>query len=86
MDEIPAAIKGNIYNVNDDEKFVYGFVEFVLPDTSRTFVNGLNLILPNACDIEFYCPHPSTPGIAANPCTDCLVLEGATYEKPDYFK
>ena len=91
VDEIPAALEGNIYNANDEKELVFGFVEFGIPDTSRIFVNGINTRLENPCDI----PEPCLPPVAAPgglppffpfcPCADCLLISGATLEKPPYF-
>lgn len=87
LDEIPAAIRGNIFNANNEKEIVYGFVEFSVPDTSRMFVDGLNITIQNTCGVPQPCLMP-TFGVPLPdcPCANCLFIEGASYERPAYFQ
>lgn len=65
FDQVPAPVKGNVYNVHDAEDLVYGFVEFSQADTIRLKI--LNE------DIGIFINDPCK---APEPCPDVLTLSG----------
>lgn len=86
VDEIPAALRGNLEDANDPEELVYGLVEFALADTARLAINGVNARIVNNCEGPEPCPPPRPDGsLPFCPCANCLLIEGASYDKPDYF-
>ena len=77
FDQLPAAIPGNVSNVNAPEERVLGYVEFSLVDTSRIWIRRT--------DFPFTIPLTCVdPNASPRLCIECILIPGATYEKP-YF-
>lgn len=81
FDTPPAAIPGNLYNVNDPDEDVLGYFEVANTDTSMFFVvpGYFDFNIPRYC--EYY---PSVPRYNYYPreCLNCLSLKNSSYEKP----
>jgi len=87
LDEIPAALKGNVFDKNDPERQVFGLVEFAIPDTIRLPVNGLTVRIPDPCGVDQPCANPRPDGtLPFCECADCLLIPGSSYQKPSYFE
>lgn len=82
FDAPPAAIQGNIRNTKDQNELVLGLFELAATDTIRKFVLREDLeIFERLGD---YCP--INLGLAPRECCNCMVLPGATMERPDWFE
>ena len=83
FDTPPAAIGGNMKNVNDPKEQVLGFFEAVSTDTIRTFTTSADfdprLARPLCVNLGVF--DPRQPAV----CTNCLSLEGATLIRPPFF-
>jgi hypothetical protein len=82
FDTPPAAVKGNIYNINDPDEQVLGYFSAMSGDTIRA------ALLPEDTPFLPYYECRYSPAKQDYPprCLDCSSVAGATYEKPDYFK
>ena len=80
FDTPPATIRGNVYNMEDEDEMVLGYFEAAAVDTSRTFtVRG---------DFDFYIPNPcgsSSSNTPQNACRNCINIPNSTRERPFYF-
>lgn len=94
-DEVPGRLEGNIKNVNDEDDFVLGYVEFSLADTSRILidVSQINYQLYKYCeDYTTDCRNYPTPCFACvegrlvriSPCIcyECDTLYGLHVATP----
>jgi hypothetical protein len=92
FDEIPAPIKGNMFNPDDEEELVLGYVEFSQVDTARIAINRSQIpfaffqpcILPNPCP-----PRNLPPGTPQPPCAclACAAFFGfETLNPPPYWE
>ena len=83
FDTPPAAIRGNISNVNDPTERALGYFEAVSSDTIRIF------LVPGFIpfNIPPYCEFDPMKGFRDYPreCIDCLDQANSSFEKPDYF-
>lgn len=83
FDTPPAAIRGNISNINDSTERALGYFEAVSSDTIRIF------LVPGFIpfDIPPYCEFDPMKGWRDYPreCFDCLDQANSSFEKPDYF-
>lgn len=83
FDPPPAAIGGNMKNINDPGEQVLGFFEAVSTDTIRTFTTRpdleLRLTTPLCVNLGFFDPRQPPE------CTNCLSIEGATLIRPPFF-
>lgn len=82
FDPIPAKIQGNVRNVNDAEELVLGYfgVASVTAKTlfiTRADVSGEFNLIP-------FCSIIGTRNLRAQ-CFDCLLFEGSSLERPDYW-
>lgn len=79
FDTPPAAVRGNIYNVDNDKEVVLGFFEVAAVDTIRTFVLNsdfdTHVVIPDICS-SFFRP---------DYCCNCRILENSSYERPKWF-
>lgn len=85
FDPPPAAVPGNLYNVNDPEEVVLGFFEASsMLDTARVMV--LRGELP--FDPLPYCEYDRTTPIDRYPdgCVNCLELKNSSLNRPGYFR
>lgn len=79
----PAALHGNVRNVNDENELVLGYFDVAAVDTVRARVIGadyrtnINGIVP--CS-------PFNRRRWPTECCECLVLEGAGTERPEWLK
>lgn len=75
----PAALQGNVFNVNNEEELVLGYFDVAAVDTVRARVisadYNANINGVKACR-SFNIPEPE--------CCDCLVLEGASTQRPKW--
>ncbi|MEM7370705.1 MAG: DUF4249 family protein [Bacteroidota bacterium] len=78
FDQIPAAVTGNVSNLNAPDERVLGYVEFSLADTSRLWVR--RQMFPFT--IRLSC---ADPDIASTSCFECILNNGASYNKPYYW-
>lgn len=80
FDEPPASIKGNIFNIDDEEEVVLGYFEVAAIDTVRTFILASDfmgfVVLPNFCGQSLE---------NARKCCNCLLIDGASHDRPDWF-
>ncbi|CAN5188674.1 hypothetical protein BH23BAC1_BH23BAC1_49420 [soil metagenome] len=81
FDSPPAPIKGNIYNINNQDEQVLGYFQASSIKTSR--------IMLLRADIPFFIPPycEYIPGKDDYPdlCLNCLSIPTSTLERPDYF-
>ena len=82
FDRPPAALRGNGFNVADDEELVLGFFEVTAIDTIRVFTRPLTFEgqYPFITYCSNFWPNRYTPD-----CCDCLLIEGSTLTAPDYW-
>lgn len=82
FDAPPALIRGNVFNMEDPEELVLGFFEVSAIDTIRTFVRPTDF----EGEYEFlqYCKN-TFPDRYTPDCCECLLIDGSTTERPDYF-
>jgi len=80
----PAAVRGNLFNVEDEQEIVLGYFSAVSLDTLRLSINPVHV--PANIRALPYC---GAPGIRPWPwppaCCACLLLENSTLEKPPYW-
>ncbi|MEO0469329.1 MAG: DUF4249 domain-containing protein [Bacteroidota bacterium] len=84
FDAPPAAVRGNVYNPEDEGEIVLGYFEATAIDTMRLSLNrtnfpGYNILTFCEPDFRFFPPRYSPP------CLDCLQLSNSSLERPDYF-
>lgn len=86
FDTPPAAIQGNIYNVNDPEEVILGYFELSHTDVLRQFVsaNSLGNIYRFPTNV---CPTLLNPFNSSffRECCGCLRIENATLDRPSWF-
>lgn len=73
----PAAVRGNIYNVDDEDELILGYFESASVEVARTYTYPFDLkpfTLPTKTS---YC----RTGI----CCNCLIIPNTTTERPDYW-
>lgn len=84
FDAAPAPIRGNLYNVDDEDEIVLGYFEAAAVDTARVFTTALD-VRPQ----KWVNPMCGWPGFLPRPfpdfCCECLLIENSTYERPDYW-
>jgi len=83
FDTPPAPIKGNIYNIKNEEEIVLGYFEVSSVDTLRMWTNrnDLNpLAIYDRCNDEYLYQAWNDDA-----CRDCLVLDNASTERPYYW-
>jgi hypothetical protein len=95
-DEVPAPLTGNVFDKNDPEANVLGYVEMAFPDTVRIAIikEDLNLVIEDGCRPRgggpIACRELTSPSGAPPPpckCYDCDKVFGLeTDEKPDYWE
>lgn len=79
----PAALQGNIRNVTNENELVLGYFDIAAVDTVRArvlssdFKTNINGIVP--CS-------PFNRRNWPTECCECLILEGATAQRPDWLK
>ncbi len=83
FDAPPAAVPGNLYNVNDADETVLGFFEATAIDTVRTFMTRGDLAPLVVSEFCGFAPNSQPPNREA--CCECLLLENTTLERPDYW-
>lgn len=84
FDTPPAAIPGNLYNVEDDSEEVLGYFDAASIELQRVTVTRGDFpfrIPSTECE---YVPGKETGQYNAY-CIDCRVLEGSSYERPDFY-
>lgn len=81
FDAPPAPVKGNIFNVNDQEEQVLGYFGAVTRDTLRNFLNPSDTPRRPLFDCAFSFFSNDYP----MRCLDCLSVPGSSYQRPDYF-
>ncbi len=82
FDAPPAPIRGNVFNMEDPEELVLGFFEVSSIDTIRTFVRPTDF--EGKYEFLQYCKN-TFPDRFTPDCCECLLIEGSTIERPDYF-
>ena len=84
FDTPPAVIRGNLFDENDTNAAILGYFEAVAVDTARVFVSRDELApvnVPDPCRRDYQINSFQNYGFPAS-CLDCLILPGATLEKP----
>jgi hypothetical protein len=84
FDTPPAPVRGNVYNVEDQQEQVLGFFEVSNTTVSRIFTVRANIPFP----VPFNCYVPEKGLYSQDyppPCYDCLRLSNSSHEKPDWF-
>jgi hypothetical protein len=76
IDTPPAAVIGNVYNVNNNQDVVLGYFEVAAEEIARTYTLP-GMMLPH------YVYFPCVNG--EDYCYDCLVLQNSSYDRPDYW-
>lgn len=86
FDAPPAAVPGNIYNVNDEREIVLGFFELTSIDILRQFVTGGSFSDFFKFPINI-CPTLENPfvGFPDPACCNCQLIRNATLERPPWF-
>ena len=95
-DEIPAAVRGNLYDVADSNRIILGYIELSVADTMRLSLNenDLNQIIRDGCrpgsgeNIECppQIPAPGTGFVTPCQCWDCDIVHGLDKTlKPAYW-
>jgi hypothetical protein len=74
----PATIHGNIYNVDDEDELVGGYFEAASLGIARKFIY--------ADDLLPYIIEPRYTYCGTGICCNCLLINGAATEKPDYWE
>jgi len=82
FDAPPAAIRGNLFNVNDPNEQVLGFFEVSSIDTIRTFVRPIDFL--DKYTFIKYCKN-TFPDRFTRDCCECLTIDGSTTVQPDYW-
>lgn len=82
FDEPPAAISGNLFNVNDPNEKVLGYFSASEVDTVRTFLvkEDIPFNFMEICQLIW--PRPPCNDI----CYECERMDGASTIKPDFFQ
>ena len=89
MFEAPAGrIRSNFQPIDENSKDeVFGYFYATQEDTTRIFVD------PSLADFPaMFCPGPPTPQpfgarcLPRFPCCDCLLEQGSTLQKPDFWE
>lgn len=78
FDQLPAAVPGNVYNPTTPDERVLGYVEFSLSDTTRLWVKRSDIPF----SLSLTC---SDPNDAPDFCFECILIFGASYDKPYYW-
>jgi hypothetical protein len=82
FESIPASAPSNFVNINDPDDLVLGWFYATEQDTIRRYVSPEMARNPGKA-----CPDP--PSMSPNPsptrCDDCLLPDGSTTVRPDYF-
>jgi len=83
LDPPPAKIRGNIYNVNDPSEYVGGFFEASSVTEAVLFVTRPDISAFIFLDVPCTATHPQN--ISFSVCTNCLLFENSTLERPSYW-
>lgn len=81
FDPPPATVRGNLFNVNDENDVVLGYFEATAVDTVRTFSfkrDFQNVIIPPFCTTNDLAQRQQE-------CCTCLLLKNSTTERPAYW-
>lgn len=81
FDPPPATVRGNIFNINDENEIVLGYFEATAVDTIRTF--SFKQDFPDVT-IPSFCTYGDV-GRGEQACCNCLLLKNSTTERPDYW-
>lgn len=82
FDPPPAGIRGNGYNIADENELVLGYFEVASVEVIRVFVRPIDF--QGLYQFETYCSNVF-PSRFTRDCCDCLELEGSTKTAPDYW-
>lgn len=77
LDPPPAAVIGNIHNVNDPEEIVLGYFSAAGQEYINTFTNAASLL-------PYYVPYPCS-GEFPPYCYNCLSLPNSSLDRPPYW-
>ena len=85
FDPIPATVRGNVVNQNDEAEIVLGFFELAAADTMR--VSVIPSKVQDYVTIPNMCPKPGLPfsGQVPRACWFCTTLDGFSLERPPWF-
>lgn len=94
-DEVPAAVRGNLFDVSDSTRIVLGYIELAVVDTLRLSLNegDLGQIIQDGCrpgsGEEIECPpqlpHPTTGEPTPCKCWDCDIVYGKDKAKKPFY-
>jgi hypothetical protein len=77
LDPPPAAVIGNVHNVDDPQETVLGYFEVAAQEYTSTFTNSSKLL-------PFFIKYPCTDDVP-DYCYNCLVLPNSTLDRPAYW-
>ncbi len=83
FDPPPAPVRGNIYNIDDEDELVLGYFGASAVDTIRLVTFGPDfgeIPVESRCGDLFRRPYP-----LPRECTNCIILPNSSYLRPDYF-
>lgn len=85
FDAPPAAVRGNIRNINNTDEQVLGYFGASAIDTMRIFTTKYDIAPVAAPAMIPLCRR--TPGSSRIPpaCSNCMSLPNSSYERPDYW-
>ncbi len=84
FDAQPAPIRGNIYNVDNEEETVLGYFAAVTVDTAHVSITRTDV--RSVKDVGPYCGPPDLSWWLAPPeCCNCLNLDHSSYDRPDFW-
>ncbi len=88
FDAPPAKIAGNLVNTMDADRPALGWFEVASSDTLRYFTQGDALGPDFTLSVRTYCQYDfdKYPPVNYPECDDCLILPGATYTAPTWWR
>ncbi|MCA6075239.1 DUF4249 domain-containing protein [Fulvivirga sedimenti] len=84
FDTPPAAVKGNIFNINDPDEQVLGYFEATNKSISRVTAWRGDFPYPVPDDPCIYIPGQDEEKYLRE-CIDCRILEGSTFNQPSFY-
>jgi len=83
FDPPPAAVRGNIFNVNDSEELVQGYFEAAAVDEAAYIVSPAEV--KPFFNIPFPCSSNQPQGVPSGACFNCLAFPNSTTTRPEYW-
>ncbi len=79
----PAPLRGNVYNINDEDEIVLGYFEVAGKSIARRILYKNDILPLWVPQKDYLCRYD---GGFWEACCNCLLLENSTTERPDYWE